>query len=596
MVRSQPSARSGRPLAPTAPTRRQLQLAQALSSSTEMGPNQDQPGSDPVATTRSAALERRKALTTAGKAAVVNDARLSSGRIRSSQDTRRPVVQRPSWIRRDQSAELQPQACSPSARFQAATVSRRGVLAAHPLTQLSENNRLQAYELEVKGRFDRIVPVLQRVSAFQHDADFITQAQRLARAELGFDLPDHILEKAWVRPLDMRALFAWCVFQAHQSLSERFFLDDPLGGASGSQRAEQFNTFLLDCGFHLLDVTPCADGRLAHSIAYALRIPFSAVRRRSHAGAMFDVENTVNRWVKTEHRRFREHVPNEPHAPTRYLKVVTYHFSSLDPSHQGCAAHGSNDSLAASAGLQRLKDFREAVENSFCCGASVDLLLIGLDTDTDAIRVHVPDRDGAIKLDQWLCAATLYESTACLHADQAREAVFAAVETHSTTAPDPGMVRFIAELLINNFSQQDYVRALHHGPYPDAGHAERFIGVGIGFKEVHLRNLTYFAHLDTVEEGAPDLDVGVKIFKGLNVSRDLPIPVVVRFDYSGKVPGARERAVADCHRVNQAIAARYTELVDAGLLHTMLTVRDRDNPSPAETVGSSLDPVRQEAH
>ena len=47
---------------------------------------------------------------------------------------------------------------------------------------------------------------------------------------------------------------------------------------------------------------------------------------------------------------------------------------------------------------------------------------------------------------------------------------------------------------------------------------------------MHLRNLTYFAHLDTVEEGAPDLDVGVKIFRGLNVSRDLPIPVVVRFE------------------------------------------------------------------
>jgi hypothetical protein len=30
--------------------------------------------------------------------------------------------------------------------------------------------------------------------------------------------------------------------------------------------------------------------------------------------------------------------------------VVTYHFSSLDPHHQGCAAHGSNDALAASAG------------------------------------------------------------------------------------------------------------------------------------------------------------------------------------------------------------------------------------------------------
>ena len=138
--------------------------------------------------------------------------------------------------------------------------------------------------------------------------------------------------------------------------------------------------------------------------------------------------------------------------------------------------------------------------------------------------------------------------------------------------------------------------ALHQGPYPDAGHAERFIGVGIGFKEVHLRNLTYFAHLDTVEEGAPDLDVGVKIFKGLNVSRDLPIPVVVRFDYSGKVPGARDRAIADCRRVQDAITTRYQDLVREGLLHLLLTVRDRDQPIPAEAVGSTLEPVQQEAH
>jgi len=111
-----------------------------------------------------------------------------------------------------------------------------------------------------------------------------------------------------------------------------------------------------------------------------------------------------------------------------------------------------------------------------------------------------------------------------------------------------------------------------------------------------LRNLTYFSHLDTVEEGAPDLDVGVKIFKGLNVSRDLPIPVVIRFDYSGRVPGARERAMADCHRVNEAIAMRYRDLVADGLLHTFLTIRDRDQKAPAEAVGSSLDPSNQEAH
>ena len=32
------------------------------------------------------------------------------------------------------------------------------------------------------------------------------------------------------------------------------------------------HVLLLDCGFHLLDVTPCADGRLAHAIAYAAKV------------------------------------------------------------------------------------------------------------------------------------------------------------------------------------------------------------------------------------------------------------------------------------------------------------------------------------
>ena len=166
-------------------------------------------------------------------------------------------------------------------------------------------------------------------------------------------------------------------------------------------------------------------------------------------------------------------------------------------------------------------------------------------------------------------------------------------------APDraeEGMIAFITRLIVNNISQIDYVRQLHGGQYLDAGHSERFIGVGIGFKEVHLRNLTYFAHLDTVEEGSPDLDVGVKIFKGLNVSNDLPIPIVIRFDYSGNVPGARERAIADCKRVDDAIAIRYRDLIDDGLLHTFLTVRDRDKRKSAEVVGSSLDPSVQEEH
>ena len=466
----------------------------------------------------------------------------------------------------------------------------------HPLTDLNTNKLLNDYETEVKGKFDRIVPLLKKISALQHDQNFSIKANQLAISELGFGLPNHLLDKAWVRPLDMRALFAWCVFQAHQQTSSEFFDLDPLQGSAESPQSKSFQSFLNTCGFHLLDITPCADGRLAHSIAFAMRIPFSSVRRRSHAGALFDIEKTVNRWLKTEHRRFREGVPNEAHEATRYLKVVVYHFSSIDPAHQGCAAHGSDDAAAAKAGLQRLLDFRQAVENSFCCGASVDLLLIGLDTDTDAIRVHVPSSDSNIDLKNWISAGDLYENTRHLSVDQAMEKIKETIENSPPVKTDPGMVAFISRLIANNISQIDYVRQFHNGNYSDAGHAERFIGVGIGFKEVHLRNLTYFAHLDTVEEGAPDLDVGVKIFKGLNVSRDLPIPIVVRFDYSGRVPGAKERAISDCLRVDNAIKDRYRELVDDGLIHTLLTIRDRDQTAPAQHVGSSLDPELKEVH
>ena len=464
----------------------------------------------------------------------------------------------------------------------------RPISGLHPLTNGQANAALRAYEERTLGAFDRIVPVLKRLSALQHESDFIDQAQRLAQTELGHELPLPVLETAWTSQLDMRTLFAWSVFEAYEQTSLSFFNNDPLAAQAGSVDAETFNAFLLDCGFHLLDITPCADGRLAHAIAYALRLPFSSVRRRSHAGAMFDVENTVDRWVKTEHRRYREGVPNPAHADTRYLKAVVYHFSSKDPCHEGCAAHGSDDKAAAAQGLQRLKDFQQAVENSFCCGASVDLLLLGLDTDTDAIRVHVPGRDGSTNLEHWLDAQDVYDATRGLRADQARERIEALVTESASGDPDAGMVKLVARLIEHNLSQIDYVRQYHGGAYSDFGHAERFIGVGIGFKEVHLRNLTYFAYMDTVEEGAPDLDVGVKIFKGLNVSRGLPIPVVLRFDYHGAVPGARERAIAHCERVKTAIEARYSELCKQGLLHTLLTVRDRDRHVPAETVSSSI--------
>jgi carboxysome shell carbonic anhydrase len=467
--------------------------------------------------------------------------------------------------------------------------------ATHPLTDRLANERVWAYESSVRESFGQIVPVLKEIASHRCEPDFTVRAQSIAGRALGLELPAWLLDDAWITGLDMRRLFAWTVFAVYRKLSDDFYHDDPLGGREG----EGFQAFLLDCGFHLMDVTPCADGRLAHAISYVLRLPYGAVRRKSYAGALFDIENTVEKWVETEFRRFREGLPNTADAPTRYLKTVLYHRSSGDPAHQGCAAHGSDDATAARAGWERLRGFRQAIENGFCCGASVDLLLIGMDTDTDAIRVHVPDGNGHCDLDRWLCAVDVYEATRGLTADTARERIAALVRSaapEGTPPPADGMVALIARLIEHNLSQLDYVRAHFGGSYPDQGHAERFIGAGIGFEEIQLRNLMYFAYLGTVEEGAADLDVGIRIFTGLNLAHGLPIPVVVRHDYHGNVPGARERAVAHCERISSALAARYPKLRDAGMLHCLRVVRDCDGPDPIEIVGSSVEPAAAGAH
>lgn len=460
--------------------------------------------------------------------------------------------------------------------------------ASHPLTRQQENAALACYEENVKSAFDRIEPVLREVAAMQHESQFEKRAQALARDRLGYELPQHVLAKAWVDPLDMRALYAWCVFETYRRLVDDYYRQPMDFGLNG----EEFASFMQSCGYHYLDFTPCADGRLAHAVRYVLRLPGSKVRRKAHAGAMFDVEESLQKWVEVEHSRYREGQPNTPDAPTRYLKVVMYHYCGSDPLHEGCAAHGSDTERAADAGLSRLTEFKKAIETSFCCGASIDLLLIGIDTDTDAIRVHVPDARGQISLRRFIDAVALYEETYSSSAADARERIKKRVAQVAAddcvSAAAPGMLNLIASLLANNMSQIDYVRRYHGGRYSDVGHNERFIGTGAGFDELQLRNLTYFAYLKTVEEGAADLDVGIKIFTGLNVSRGLPVPVVVRFDYPGSVPHARERAVERCLRVGQALESRYEQLRTSGKLHVLMVIRDSQHGRGVEIVGSTL--------
>jgi len=454
----------------------------------------------------------------------------------------------------------------------------------HPLTNNRENEQLYAYESSVKASFDAIVPTLKEVSALQHEADFEQRSQQLARARLGFELPAALLDDAWVTQLDMRSLFAWCLFETYRRFCDDVFTHDPLG----DKNDDAFQQLLQECGFHTLDVSPCADGRLAHVIRYVLRLPYKAVRRRSYAGAMFDIDDSLGKWVETELVRFREGKPNTADAPTHYLKVVVYHHSSVDPQHEGCAAHGSDTRKAAEGGRERLLGFQQAVQNTHCCGASIDCLLIGMDTDTDGIRIHMPADNGDIDLDNPIDSLQVYDATARMSPAQADTWIAGHIEERGGANLGRGMARFIAYLLTNNLSQVEYVRSYYGGQYSDIGHAERFIGAGIGFEEVQLRNLTFFAYLNTVEEAAMDLDVGISIFTGLNVEHGLPVPVVVRYDYHGRVPGARERAEQHCQRVAGALHGRYRDLSERGLLHTLQVVRDINAAGRIEILDCSV--------
>ena len=242
-----------------------------------------------------------------------------------------------------------------------------------------------------------------------------------------------------------------------RNLVERSFDRDV---ATLLDEGESAEVLIRRFGFHAVDITSCSDGRLLGAVDFILRVPPAVVVwHDAYAGAMFDVEDALHRWESVELRRWREGWPNDASEPTRYLKIGLYHFSSVDPRHQGCAAHGSDEVRAATALLTRLQEFEGAVESTQCCGASVATLLVGVDTDTDAIRVHVPDAAGKTDVDRFVSSATLYEQTASLGREAAKEFIRQAVAdfTGVDAADDAteGMRWLCGYLLKNNIGQVD---------------------------------------------------------------------------------------------------------------------------------------------
>jgi carboxysome shell carbonic anhydrase len=452
----------------------------------------------------------------------------------------------------------------------------------HTLVNTALNVKLRDYEMRIKAGFDEIEKVVQQLIVQQKRSDFEAWAQKTISQKLGITLSQKQVEESISHTFDSNFLYGQCVFAQFMDMSKEFFELDPLHGQNKLEAERKFR----EAGFHAVGIALCADGRLAHFISYVLRIPYSVTRRKAHAGALFDVSESVRNWVFIEHSRFRDGIPNSIEEPTRYLKIAVYHYSKSDPHHQGCAAHGSDDTKAAEAALTRLKDFIQAIENRFGCGSTVQTLLIGMNTDDDSLKVHVPNQQGKVCLKRFVETDTLYHQTNNMNAEQARDSIQQAVDNCNqqigSTAPAESMNKLIAWFIENNFSQIEYVKIYENGCYSDIGHAERFIGIGNGFEEVQLRNLTYYSYLDTVEEGVNDVNVGIKIFTGLNIKKGWPIPIIIRCDYDGRVPGSRDRAEEKANRIEQALHDRYSELSNKGQLQTLCTLRDNTGNKTAE--------------
>lgn len=446
----------------------------------------------------------------------------------------------------------------------------------------SRDAALAAYEDGVREAFAAIEPALREMASFQHASDFARRAQALARERLGFELPAAPLEQAWARGLDVRALYAACVFETVRRVNARTMAEL----AAERDATEALRRFFRDCGFHRVDVAHCSDGRLLGTVRYVLRLPHTAVRREAYAGTRFDVEASVQHWIEAELERSRAGAPE----PTRYLKVAAYHYSGSRRD-EGCAAHAHDRHAAAQAALARLGEFRQAIENRFCCGASVATLLLGVDTDTDALTLHLPDGRGELSLHRSVDNAAVAAAVAAgapaerAIADALAAAAAAQGWGRGQGAPEPGMLALCACLLRNNLAQIAYVRARHGAAYPEIGHAERFLSAGNGYADEQLRNVAFYVRLDTVEEAAADLDVGLRILSAHLAERGLAVPALIHCGYDGRVPGSRERAAARTQRLDSAIRARYPALAREGLLATARAVQDTAGSGALEFIG-----------
>src|SRR5574340_858065 len=125
---------------------------------------------------------------------------------------------------------------------------------AHPLIDVARNAELAEYERTVRERFDAIVPALKEIAAQQHEAGFEARAQQIARQRLGFELPETVLDDAWVTTLDMRKLYGHSVLQTYHTLAREYS-----ARWNGHAEADAMQRFFVECGFHEIGRASCRE-------------------------------------------------------------------------------------------------------------------------------------------------------------------------------------------------------------------------------------------------------------------------------------------------------------------------------------------------
>ena len=67
-----------------------------------------------------------------------------------------------------------------------------------------------------------------------------------------------------------------------------------------------------------------------------------------------------------------------------------------------------------------MNELRSAIDQTFGAGAAPDVLLIGVDTDLDALRIHLPDGFGELNAHRYFETAQIYRDTLGLSPEAAR--------------------------------------------------------------------------------------------------------------------------------------------------------------------------------